>query len=336
MNKNKILITGGSGFIGTNLVELFIQNQIDFVNFDKAEPINPLHEKYWEKGNLLDKEGLLNSIEKYQPSIIIHLAARTDCDSDILEDYKDNTEGTQNLVDCLKQFEFIERVIITSTQYVYKSKSFPFPTKDDEYIPHTTYGESKVVTEKITREAGLKCCWTIVRPTNVWGPWHMRYPNELWKMIDQGFYMHPGKKEVIRTYAYVKNVVHQIYGIVNSPCDVVNEKTYYLGDLPVDSYEWLNNLSLGFKNKTIRRIPIFVFAIPAAIGTVIRKFGIPFPLYNTRFNNMIEDYYAPTNITINQFGVYNDNIKDNVGETVKWIKNTGVKHFPYWNKKYSK
>jgi nucleoside-diphosphate-sugar epimerase len=336
MNKMKIFITGGSGFIGTNLIELLIQNQINFINFDKAEPINPSHRDYWEKGNLLDKKVLLRSIKKYHPSIIIHLAARTDCDSNKLEEYKDNTEGTQNLVNCINQFNFIERVIITSTQYVYKSQSHPFQLTDDDYKPHTTYGESKVITEKITRNANLNCCWTIVRPTNVWGPWHMRYPNELWKMIDKGFYMHPGKKEVIRTYAYVKNVVHQINAILESPCDKVNKRTFYLGDLPVDSFEWLNRLSLELKNKKIQRIPIFIFAIPAAIGTVIRKLGIPFPLYNTRFNNMIEDYYAPTNITINQLGLYNSDMDNNIKETVDWLKNEGIKYFPYWNNKYKK
>ena len=333
---NKVLITGGSGFIGTNLIELYIQNRESFLNLDKTEPIDPSQKKFWVKGNLLDKKMLLSTIEEFKPNVIVHLAARTDCDSDNLDDYIDNTTGTQNLIDCIKEFNFVERVIITSTQYVYKSSKQPFPQNDEDYLPHTTYGESKVITEKITRNANLSCVWTIVRPTNVWGPWHMRYPNELWKMIDRGFYMHPGKKEVIRTYAYVKNVVHQINKIIYSPSLEVDKKTFYLGDLPIDSYEWLNSLSVSLRDKRIVRIPIFIFAIPSAAGSIIRRFGIPFPLYNTRFKNMIEDYYAPTNLTINQFGLYNPDIKNNVDETVKWLKGTGINYFPYWNQKYDK
>ena len=333
MNVRKILVTGASGFIGTNLIEYFIKKKIDFLNFDKTEPIKSTHFEYWQKGNLLEKETLYDVLNNYRPNIIIHLAARTDCDSNKVEDYLDNTQGTQNLIDCCKDFDFVERIIITSTQYVYKSKTKPFPFHDSEYLPHTTYGESKVITEEIVRNAMLNCVWTIVRPANVWGPWHMRYPNELWRMIDKGFYIHPGKKEVVRTYAYVKNVVHQLTAIIDAPVEQVKEKTFYLGDLPIDSYEWLNSLSLSMRDKKIRRIPIFVFAIPAFFGTLIRKIGIPFPLYNTRYKNMIEDYYAPTNITIRSFGVYNNDLDENVKETVEWLKGDGAKYFPYWSSK---
>jgi GlcNAc-P-P-Und epimerase len=329
---SRILITGGSGFIGSNLIELFEMKRYDLVNYDKSVPLNISQKKYWVKGNLLEPHVLKKEIDKFKPNIVIHLAARTDCDSNKIEDYVDNTEGTQNLIDCVKNSSFIERVIITSTQYVYKSKAKPFPLSDDEYLPYTTYGESKVITERITRNADLSCCWTIVRPTNVWGPWHLRYPNELWKMISKGFYFHPGKKEVIRTYAYVKNVVHQIDEIINAPAERVNKKTFYLGDLPIDSYIWLNELSKEIKNKEIKRIPVLVFLLPSLIGSFLRKIGIPFPLYKTRFNNMIEDFYAPTNITINEFGLYNAKIEDNVKETINWLRNEGGLMFPHWGK----
>lgn len=331
MKNNKILITGASGFIGTNLVDLFKAKEYDFINFDKLKPINISQEKYWVKGNLLEVSTLRQAIENFKPNILIHLAARTDCYSNKIEDYIDNTEGTKNLINCIKEFDFIERVIITSTQYVYKSYKQPFALNDDDYQPHTTYGESKVITEKLTRAANLKCGWTIIRPTNVWGPWHMRYPNELWKMINTGFYFHPSKKEVIRTYAYVKNVTHQIDEIINAPLEKVDNQTFYLGDLPIDSYEWLNELSLKMRNKEIRRIPIFIFAFPALIGTILRKIGIPFPLYNTRLRNMVENYYAPTNITINKFGLYNADLKNNVQETINWLRGEGKQYFKYWN-----
>ncbi len=331
MKNNKILITGASGFIGANLIELFEAKECDFINFDKSEPNKISQKKYWLKGDLLDISTLRQAIDNFKPNIVIHLAARTDCDSNIIEDYVDNTEGTRNLINCIKEFNFIERVIVTSTQYVYKSRKLPFAPNDDDFLSHTTYGESKVITEQLTRSANLSCCWTIVRPTNVWGPWHMRYPNELWKMISKGFYSHPGKSEVIRTYAYVKNVTHQINEIITAPVEKVNKQTFYLGDLPIDSYEWLNELSLAMRNKTIRRIPIFVFAIPAFMGTILRKIGIPFPLYNTRFKNMVEDYYAPTNITIREFGLYNADLKNNVKETIGWLRGEGKQYFEYWN-----
>ncbi|HEY5587487.1 MAG TPA: NAD(P)-dependent oxidoreductase [Candidatus Paceibacterota bacterium] len=330
---DKLLITGASGFIGTNLLELFEKKNYIFVNFDKSPPSNKEHDKYWFKGNLLYTKSIKEAFEQFKPTIIIHLAARTDCDSNIIDDYIDNTKGTQNLIDCIKEFDTIKQVIITSTQYVYKSKDKPFQLADDDYLPHTTYGESKVITEKITRGSNLKCVWTIVRPTNVWGPWHMRYPNELWKMIDKGFYIHASRHPVIRTYAYVKNVVHQINEIINASVEKVDKKTFYLGDLPIDSYIWLNEISKQLRNKAILRVSSSLFIIPALIGDLLKKIGISFPIYSSRFKNMIEDYYAPTNVTIHEFGLSNLDMKDNVQETIKWIKDEGVSYFPYWKMK---
>lgn len=333
MNNEKILITGGSGFIGTNLIEHFENSNYNFINFDKSKPLNHNQAKYWINGNLLDADTLKKVLFQFKPSIIIHLAARTDCDSNQLEDYIDNTKGTQNLIEAIKEFEFIKHIVITSTQYVYKSKTKPFQWLDDDYLPHTTYGESKVITEEITRNANLTCSWTIVRPTNVWGPWHMRYPNELWKMIDKGFYIHASNTQVIRTYAYVKNVVHQINGIINAPIVKVNKKTFYLGDLPIDSYVWLNEISVLLRGNTIARMPSNLFFLPAILGDFLRKFGIPSPIYTTRFKNMIEDYYAPTNIAISEFGLSNPNLNANIKETVDWIKGEGSEFFPYWLQK---
>jgi nucleoside-diphosphate-sugar epimerase len=330
-----ILITGGSGFIGTNLIELFeTKNYGRIVNFDKAKPLNDKQIGYWFEGNIMNENDLSSAFEKFKPNYIIHLAARTDTLSDVLEDYVENYEGTENVINEIKKHTNITHVIITSTQYVYKSKRFPFPSKEDDYLPHTVYGISKKMDEETTRSSNLQCQWTIVRPCNVWGPWHMRYPNELWKLIDRGFYVHPGKKEVIRTYAYVKNVVHQINEILNSPSEKTNRKTFYLGDLPIDSYDWLNCLSLKFREKPLKRVPIFIFAFPAIIGSALRKMGIPFPLYIERFKNMVEDYYAPTNITIREFGLYNSSLENNVTETIDWLKSSS-ESFNYWKNKYS-
>lgn len=331
--KDVIFITGASGFIGTNLIELLEKHNCSIFNFDKTKPLNSNHAKYWVQGNLLQKNTIIEAFEKFKPTIVIHLAARTDTFSNNIEDYIDNTKGTENLIECINQFDCIKRVVITSTQYVYKSNQIPFPQHDEDYKPHTTYGESKVITEKITRNANLKCSWTIVRPANIWGPWHMRYPQELWKMIDKGYYIHATKKEVIRTYGYVKNVCHQIIKIVEAPIENIHTKTFYLGDSPIDSYIWLNEISHQLRNKNITRIPSFLFVLPAKIGDLLVKIGIKFPFYSSRFKNMIEDYYAPTNHTISVFGVSHSDMKENVKETINWIKEEGKEFFDYWKNK---
>lgn len=332
--KEKIFITGGSGFIGTNLIDFLINNGYDqIVNFDKAEPLKKSHQSYWVKGDIMDAGALYKELAESNSQIFIHLAARTDTLSDKLDDYIENTVGTQNVLDAIKKAPGIKRLIMTSTQYVYKSNENVFPANDYDFKPHTVYGQSKVLTEQYTREAHLDCIWTIVRPTNIWGPWHMRYPNELWRVIDKGLYYHPVKDEVIRTYGYVKNIVHQMFQIMISASEIVDKKVFYVGDEPIDSYIWLSELSNQMTGKKISRLPKAFFGSLALIGDVLRSAKVPFPLFSERFNNMIESYPAPTYITIQHFGLAEPDLKKNVAETIEWLQGEGKPFFKHWKNK---
>jgi hypothetical protein len=162
----------------------------------------------------------------------------------------------------------------------------------------------------------------------------MRYPNELWKFIAKGMYVHPSKKPVIRTYAYVKNLVRQLDAIMNAPDELQDKKTYYLGDMPIDSYVWLNALSKEITGKNIMRVPKVFFWAGALVGDFLRLFGINFPLYSMRYRNMIEDFYAPSNVTIALFGAFSQSYEQNVKETIDWLRGEGKEYFEYW-KKYS-
>lgn len=328
--EDMILITGASGFIGTNLVELFEQKGYRFVNFDKAQATKEEQNKYWFRGDIMNPQDLAVAFEKYKPTIVIHLAARTDTLSDNLDDYKVNTEGTKNVVDEIKKNDYVKHALFAATQYVYKNKEVPFPIHDDDYCPHTTYGVSKMMDEKYIRNANMKCKWTIFRPCNVWGPWHLRYPNELWKYLGKGLYVQPGHKPVIRTYAYVKNLVKQLDAIMNASDELVNHKTYYLGDKPIDSYIWLNALSNEITGKEVRRIPKFFFWCGAKVGDILMKLGINFPLYTVRYHNMIEDFYAPSDVTCQLFGSFETSYEVNCKETIDWLRGPDGKRFDYW------
>ena len=113
-----ILITGASGFIGTNLIELFEEIGYRFVNYDKADATKPNQHKYWHEGNIMDKEALAAAFDKFKPTIVIHLAARTDTLSDKLEDYIENTEGTENVVNEIMRHDYVKHALFASTKYV--------------------------------------------------------------------------------------------------------------------------------------------------------------------------------------------------------------------------
>ncbi|GAA4092848.1 NAD(P)-dependent oxidoreductase [Mucilaginibacter panaciglaebae] len=334
MSEMKLLITGGSGFIGTNLVELLLDNNISGIfNVDKEKPLNAQHNKFWIECDIMDEERLSKVFKQFEPTHVLHLAARTDTASQNLDDYFENTEGTRNVINAIENTPSVKRVVITSTQYVYKSKEQPLPHSDEQYIPHTAYGISKKITEELTRNSKMNCIWTIIRPTNVWGPWNMRYPNEFLKIVDKGLFMHPGNTQPVKSYGYVKNVAHQIFGILKAPAEIVDKQVYYVGDLPMSSAEWVNSFSVELTGRTVRKIPFGLMKMASYAGDVIRKMNIPFPLHSVRFNNMIDDYLTPMQKTVDKFGLSHPDHDNNVKETINWIKNDGREHFTYWRNK---
>lgn len=100
--EDRIFITGGSGFIGTNLIDLFVKKSYNFINLDKAEPIKKDQINYWIKGNIVNMADLESVFSKYHPTVVIHLAARTDTLSTDIKDYLENTQGSKNIIDIVK------------------------------------------------------------------------------------------------------------------------------------------------------------------------------------------------------------------------------------------
>ena len=77
---NKIVITGGSGFIGTNLVEYFVNFGYNVKNFDIVKPRNKSYDKNWTQLDILNLKLFSNKLKEFNPNYVIHLAARTDLD----------------------------------------------------------------------------------------------------------------------------------------------------------------------------------------------------------------------------------------------------------------
>jgi len=316
----KILVTGGSGFIGTNLIEkLILERGCEIVNMDISSPKNISHQAYWRKCNILDESKVNELFQSFQPDIVIHLAARTDTNpANKIDDYDVNMKGSQNILFAIKKFAQVKRVIITSTQFVNQYQGLP---KDDEdFAPHTVYGESKIVMEKMTRKENLNCIWTIIRPTNIWGPWHIRYPYEFWKVLSKGLYFHPGRKPVIRSYGYVGNVVFQIISILESPPEKVNGKIFYVGDLPIDIYNWVNGFSQKQLGRNVRVVPRLIVRVLSLIGDALSFVKVSFPITSSRYRSMVNSNVTPLERTFEAFGVPPYTLDQGIEETVNWMK----------------
>lgn len=316
----KLLITGGSGFIGTNVVEDFLNTGIELINLDWNPPLNPKHNTYWKECDILNKQELLNVFESFQPTHVLHLAARTDTDiyelDGDLNEYIQNTQGTVNVLDCIKATTTVERAIITSSMFVCEAGYMP--KHEQDFQPFTLYGVSKKLTEEYTRQANLNCTWTIIRPQTIWGPWSLRYRDVMFKVMKQGLYFHPSKKNVLRSYGYVGNVVWQIKEMLHAERTKVHEQVFYVGDKAIDLREWVNQISLELTQKPVRIIPTPMVKAIALFGDMMKQIGKRFPLTSTRFNSMTQDYLAPVEKTYETLGTPPYNMEEGIKEFVKW------------------
>jgi nucleoside-diphosphate-sugar epimerase len=322
----RILVTGGSGFIGTSLIDVLLERNVQIINLDIKPPSKNEHENCWKKCDILDLDLTMSIFKKFQPTHVVHLAARTDTVSSDLDDYKVNVTGTANILHCINNVSNIQRVIITSSQFVYGPPGLP--KSDEDYNPIGAYGTSKMISEKLTRSAGLSCIWTIVRPTNIWGPWHPRYPREFWLVLKKRLYVHPGGRSAIRSYGYVRNVIAQMLKVLEASPIIVDKKVYYLGDPPISLLDWVNGFSLAITGKPARTIPRWLFKSLAMVGSMLGVFGIHFPIQLSRYRSMTEDYFSPMEPTFENFGPPPFTLEDGIKETVEWVN-------CYWNGSFS-
>ena len=317
----KILLTGGSGFIGTNLIDYW-KGTYELINLDWNPPLKEAHRTYWKECDIMDQDLTYFYFNTFQPDIVVHLAARTDTDIYDLEgdlnEYIQNTTGTQHILKCIQKTSSIHRAIITSSMFVCKPGYMP--THDLDFSPFTLYGVSKKLTEEYTRAAGLHCTWAIIRPQTIWGPWSMRYKQNLYKVMKKGLYFHPDKKEVYRAYGFIGNTVWQIDQLLHADHDKVNGNVFYVGDRPVNLLEWVQLISMKLVEKPVRVVPSAMVKGIALTGDLLKSLNISFPITSTRYNSMVEDYLTPIEFTYNTLGEPPYSTKEGVELFVQWLE----------------
>ncbi len=318
----KILITGGSGFIGTNLIS-FLEGeyqQMNILNLDIKSPKMDNHKKYWLKVDINNYEILRNAVKNFSPDFIVHFAAEADVKFKSISDFKTNIIGVENLCKIVNECDSIKRVVFTSTQYV--NQFHGQPLSDEEYHPFTVYGESKVEGEKIVRHFNLKKEWVIIRPTNVYGPFNDVYVKGLFNVIKQGKYYHPNIN-VLRSYGYVGNVVQQIYNIFYCSSELVNKKTFYVGDEPIFLEDFVLAIHKRMGYEKIKKLPKGIFKIASIFGEILKIVNLPFPMNKTRYINMVTPNPINMDKTFQVLGKGNYSFEESISKTIDWYLNLG-------------
>jgi len=165
---NKILVTGGAGYIGSHTVlELLNENyDVLFVdNFSNSsrvslERVSDICCKGIEiiEGDVCSKESLINIFKKYEIECVIHFAGLKSVAESIANPnhyYKNNIYGTSCLLDVMKEFN-VNKFIFSSSATVYGQEAM-IPYKEDMKLgtPSSPYGFTKTVIEQLIKDVSL-------------------------------------------------------------------------------------------------------------------------------------------------------------------------------------
>lgn len=206
----KIIITGGLGFIGTNLILNLIKNKFLILNLDKDSKASNNKLKNLKKPNYLFKKidlarpvakiNLLKIITDFKPNIIVNLASESSVDQSIENPYKvylSNVKATLNLLIALKNSSLKKiKLIHIGTDEIYGDLGLLSRKKLNElsnFFTSNPYSASKAsqihLVQSFARTFGIKTI--ILNPSNNYG--FFQYPE---KFIPRTIKLILGKKPV--------------------------------------------------------------------------------------------------------------------------------------------
>lgn len=156
----RVLITGGAGVIGRELIKSLCNMKADVICIDKAERPNDLPvDVEYHKINILDISS--ESIAEFEPEIIFHLAATFERIEESFEfwddNFNDNILVSHKIIDAAMKCKNLKKFIFPSSYLVYSPNLYLSDTKimnghklneNDNLSPRNLIGSSKYYTEK--------------------------------------------------------------------------------------------------------------------------------------------------------------------------------------------
>ena len=267
----KIIITGGSGFIGSNLINFFIKKRYFVINLDKLTySSNKFDDKIRDRSNyklikidINNKKKLVEIIKRYNPKAIFNLAAETHVDRSIdgpKNFIRTNINGTFNLLESLrylKKKQIIPKLIHISTDEVYGDIISGRSSERHRYEPSSPYSASKAAADHLVksyiRTYDLNA--TISNCCNNYGPY--QFPEKLIpKMILNIF----SNKE-LPIYAKGQNSREWIY--VSDHCEALFK--LYLKGKKGESYNVGTGINLRNKD-LVKKIILICKSMNIKIG----------------------------------------------------------------------
>jgi nucleoside-diphosphate-sugar epimerase len=285
----KVLVTGGTGFVGAHLVRKLLSRGQQVTSLDKNPGL--FDDELRSSGATLLTGSVTNASDVSRAMVgcelVYHLASPF---GDIMQPdavYWDiEVNGTRNVLEAASQ-QGVRRVVHCSTQGVHGIIEHPPGDENSPMAPRDYYCYSKVEGEKVVQEylaRGMDI--VIVRPTSVYGPGDIRGWLKLYQMVARGWFLMIGSGRTLNHPVYVENLVDLFDLVAESP--IAKGRVYLGGDEePVTLNDLVRSVAqaLGTQVRIIR-FPSYQAAWYGAsiIESVSKTFGIRPPVFRRRLS----------------------------------------------------
>jgi nucleoside-diphosphate-sugar epimerase len=283
-----ILVTGGSGFIGTNLTNDLLKEGHKVTIYDKRK--SEIYPELCVVGDIRDREKLNKSM--HNSDAVYHLAAehRDDVQPTSLY-YEVNVEGAENIVYALKK-NHINKLIFTSTVAVY-GLSAGEPHEDSAIRPFNDYGKSKYKAENIFYKWAHSCpenYLITVRPTVIFGENNRGNVYNLLCQLSSGKFLMVGKGVNRKSMGYVLNLTSFLVSLLKFP---PGEFVYNYADEPDLSMNELMEIfynTIGENHSVNLKIPYAIGLLGGYCYDILAKVtGKTYPISSIRIKKFCAD-----------------------------------------------
>lgn len=283
----RVLVTGGAGFLGINLVRFLLNKGYQVVSLDK-EPFD-----YPERDNVIEYQGdirdpALVSQAMSDVDIVVHCAAALPLNSDH-EIYTTDVEGTRKVLK-YAHISGVKKFVHISSTAVYGIPDHHPLHENDPLIGVGAYGKAKIDAERVCEEYHSKMPITILRPKSFIGPERLGVFALLYDWAYSGCHFPiPGHGNNRYQYLDVEDLCTAIYQSIIIQDDAVND-IFNIGAADFGTFrdDFQSVLDHAGYNKQIISFPV-----SPAIWTlrILDKFGLS-PLYPWVYETAVKDSFV--------------------------------------------
>jgi dTDP-4-dehydrorhamnose reductase len=271
----KILLIGANSFVGKRIAEQ-LQGKYELIGTYHGQK-NPGLKKQ-EKLDITDKDGVKKVLAKTKPDAIIITAAISSTNEQEEKIIKVNVQGTQNLVERVKEQKLSAKLIFFSTEQVFDGKKGMY-TEEDRPFPINSYGRSKAGAEELVKSLAdyiiLRC--SVLIGTKRTGD----HNNFVTNFLDSDKRL-TIFKDVYRTTLYVDDIPHIIQALLDKD---------YKGIINLSNNQLLSYAEMAAKIEKEFNIKKEYDLVECNNPFIPKKLGLKNELLRSTVNIDITDFY---------------------------------------------